>query len=370
MLNDESIDINVYRDRPEWNDWTWQMQRCIKSVSQLESWIKVTPHERKAIDNINGKYQWRITPYYASLMDPVDPRCPIRLQAVPAGVEMAPFPDAEVDPVGDTYYRKTNRIIHKYPDRALFLITSICPVYCRHCTRKYHTSDLEGSYFGEAEGASFEKDYAYIESHAEIRDIILSGGDPLTYGDRRLEKILKRLRSIRHVEIIRVGSRCPVFLPMRITKEFCEMLSRYHPIWFQTHFNHPKEITEDAAAACDRLLSHGIPVQNQAVLLKGVNDNIDAMRALMTGLQRIRVLPYYLYHCDNVVGVSHFMTTIAKGREIMRGLLGYSTGFSSPKYVLTTRLGKIPLTEEYVSSNDSGYRVTNYLGQTMDIRHV
>ncbi len=355
---------------PQWNDWTWQMRNCIKTVEQLEQVIEVTDAEREAIAASESKYRWRITPYYASLMDPKDPHCPIRRQAVPSNAEMEPFPDAEVDPVGDTHFRKTNRVIHKYPDRALFLVTATCPVYCRHCTRKYHTTDVGGSYFEQSEAVSFDDDFHYIESHPEIRDVILSGGDPLSYNDSRIEFILQRLRQIPHVEIVRVGSRFPVLMPMRITDRFCDMLAKYHPVWFQTHFNHPREITPEAAQACARLLARGIPIQNQAVLLAGINDNLETMRALMLGLQKIRVRPYYLLHCDNVAGVSHFMTTIERGREIMRGLLGHSTGFASPNYILTTRLGKIPLTEAHVEALGEGYRVTNYRGETMVIKHV
>jgi len=346
------------------------MRNCIKTVEQLEKVVKVTAAEREAIVASQERYRWRITPYYASLMDREDPHCPIRRQAVPTRVELETFPDAEVDPVGDTYYRKTNRVIHKYPDRALFLVTSTCPVYCRHCTRKFHTTDVNGSYFEQSEAISYDEDFRYLEAHPEIRDVILSGGDPLSYNDSKLEVILQRLRQIPHIEIVRVGSRFPVLLPMRITDQLCDLLAKYHPVWFQTHFNHPRELTPEAAAACNRLLSRGIPIQNQAVLLAGVNDDLETMRSLMLGLQKIRVRPYYLLHCDNVAGVSHFMTTIERGREIMRGLLGHSTGFASPNYILTTRLGKIPLTEEHIQPIEGGYRVTNYRGESMDIKHV
>jgi len=217
------------------------------------------------------------------------------------------------------------------------------------------------------EAASWEQDFEYIASHPEIRDVLLTGGDPLTYSDEKLELIISRLRKIPHVEIIRIGSRYPVLLPQRITPEFCAMLEKYHPIWLNTHFNHPKEITPEAAAACDRLLRHGIPVQNQTVLLKGLNDDLETMKSLLKGLLKIRVRPYYLYHCDNVTGVSHFVTSIEKGREIMRGLLGHMTGFAVPQYIVTTKLGKIPLWEEQFHQDEQGYWLENYNHDTMRV---
>ena len=300
-------------------------------------------------------------------MERDDPNCPVRRQAIPSMGEFAAYANASVDPVGDTVYRKTNRVVHKYPDRVIMLVTDLCPVYCRHCTRKYHTTDVSGTYFAEGEAASWEPDFEYIARTPAIRDVLLTGGDPLTLSDARLDLIIGRLRQIPHVEIIRIGSRYPVLLPQRITTEFCEMLEQYHPIWLNTHFNHPKEITPESAAAIDRLLRHGIPVGNQTVLLKGFNDNLETMRQLMTGLLRIRVRPYYLYHCDNVTGVSHFVTDLEVGREIMRGLIGHVTGFAVPQYVLTTPLGKIPLWEEQIHAGEDGLWVHNYKGETMPV---
>lgn len=348
-----------------WSDWRSQLQHRINTLDELREWINVTESEAQAIQACAKKYRWSITPYYASLMDKDDPTCPIRQQAVPSLQEFAPLTSDLPDPVGDTIYRKTNRVVHKYPDRVIVLVTEVCAVYCRHCTRKFHTTDLEGTYFESNEAASWEEDFEYIASHPEIRDVLLTGGDPLTYSDAKLELIISRLHQIPHVEIIRIGSRYPVLLPQRITPEFCAMLEKYHPVWLNTHFNHPKEITPDAAAACDLLLRHGVVVQNQTVLLKGINDDLETMRSLLTGLLKIRVRPYYLYHCDNVTGVSQFMTTIEKGREIMRGLQGFLTGFAIPQYVVTTQLGKIPLSEEYVHWDVDGYWVENYKGETM-----
>lgn len=353
-----------------WSDWHSQLQHRITTVEQLREWISVTEHEEKAIKACAGKYRWGVTPYYASLMDKQDEMCPIRQQVVPSLVELEHSPNASVDPVGDRIYRQTNRVVHKYPDRVLVLVTQLCPTYCRYCTRKYHTMDLDGTYFEKNEAASWEKDYDYIASHPAIRDVLLSGGDPLMYSDSKLDQIISRLRQIPHVEIIRIGSRFPVVLPQRMTLELCSMLEQYHPVWLNTHFNHPKEITPEAAQACDRLLRHGIVVQNQTVLLKGINDHLPTMRALLTGLLKIRVRPYYLYHCDNAIGISHFVTSLEKGRALMRGLLGYITGFAVPQYVLTTPLGKIPLWEENIHRNDEGSWVENYKGETMNVEDL
>lgn len=344
------------RPRPprELGDWRRQMAHRITTLEELREWIEVTPGEEEAIRRSEGKYRWSITHYYASLMDPHDEHCPVRRQAVPSLREFDPPPEASVDPVGDMYYRKTNRVVHKYPDRIVFLVTAVCPVYCRHCTRKYHTTDMDGTYFEEKESKSLEQDFAYIAAHPEIRDVLLTGGDPLVYPDEKLGFILRSLRAIEHVEIIRIGSRFPVLMPARITPELCKLLEEVHPVWLNTHFNHPKEITPEAAAACDRLLRHGVPVQNQSVLLKGVNDDAETMRALVHGLLKIRVRPYYLYHCDNVVGVSHFMTSLEEGRAIMEQLAGYTTGFAVPQYVLTTDLGKIPASRQMLERDENG----------------
>jgi len=363
----EAMRQRPYIDGLEWGDWRSHLKHAIRTEEALRRWIEVTDEEAEAIRATASKYRWQVTPYYASLMDPADPCCPIRQQAVPSLQELEAFPHASVDPVGDRQFRKTRRVVHKYPDRIIMLVTEACPVYCRHCTRKYHTTDRTGTYFDKTADAHWEADFAYIEQHPEIRDVLLTGGDPLTLPDAALEPILQRLRAIPHIEIIRIGSRYPVLLPQRITAAFCEMLDRYQPIWLNTHFNHPKEVTPEAAAACDRLLRHGIPVQNQAVLLKGINDTTETLRALMHSLLKIRVRPYYLYHCDNVVGVSHFATSLQHGRALMNELLGYTTGFAVPQYVLTTPLGKIPLDEEHVVWKEGERWVTNYNGEQMPI---
>ncbi len=351
----------------EWSDWKYHLKNAIKKPEQLSEWVNVSEGELKGIEDTKGQYLWMVTPYYASLMEKDNEHCPIRLQAIPQSNEVRTIATSDIDPVGDTSNLKTRRIVHKYPNRVVFLVSDTCPVYCRHCTRKYHTTDINGTYFDINKPVDYEADFNYLEQHPEIDDVLLTGGDSLILSDTALEQIISRLRSIRHINIIRLGSRFPVFLPQRITEDLCSMLEKYHPIWINTHFNHPVEITEESAAACDRLLRHGIPVQNQSVLLKGVNDNLQTMRQLLKGLLRIRVRPYYLYHCDNVTGVSHFSTTIEKGLEIMDGLIGYETGFSVPIYVITTKLGKIPIQRQYVKSENGRVYVTNYKKQELDI---
>jgi lysine 2,3-aminomutase len=353
--------------RDDWESWRWQVRNKITSIPALEEWIQPTQEEIDAIKRCQGKYRWSITPYYASLIDSDDPQCPIRQQATPHLGEFDELPGTDIDPVGDQLYRKTNRVIHKYPDRIAFLVTAKCPVYCRHCTRKYHTTEYGGTYFADRESKSIEEDLDYIRSHPEIRDVSLSGGDPLSYHDSQLESIISAIRSISHIEIIRIGSRLPVLLPQRITPELCEMFDRYGPMWVNTHFNHPREITRETAEACDRLLRHGVPIGNQTVLLKGVNDDIDTMRTLCTELVRIKVRPYYLYHCDHVRGVAHFATSIDKGLEIMRGLTGFITGFAVPQYVLTTKIGKIPINPEYFERTPDGMQVRNWKNQVYSV---
>lgn len=369
MASDKSFQTIPILAEDNWQSWRWHMSHSIKTPDELGKWINITDRERRAIEASSSKYKWRVTPYYASLMSKDDENCPIRLQAIPHSSELLEFNEASIDPVGDTIYRKTNRVIHKYPDRVVLLVTQTCPVYCRHCTRKYHTTDKEGTYFEQGEGASFEEDFKYIEDNPQIKDVLLTGGDPLTYADHKLEEIISRIRAIPHVEIIRIGSRFPVLLPQRITDDLCGMLSKYHPVWFSTHFNHPKELTKEAVSACDRLLRHGIPVQNQTVLLKGINDTPEIMTELMRGLLRARVKPYYLYHCDNVSGVSHFMTSIERGREIMSSMLGHISGYALPRYIITTTLGKIPLERAYLSDEEGSCTLENYKGETIQLGH-
>ncbi|WP_316239481.1 KamA family radical SAM protein [Bradyrhizobium sp. SZCCHNR1015] len=347
---------------PGWSDWRWQIANAITTVEALKDWINVTPDEEKAIAATSARYRWRITPYYASIMDPVDPRCPVRLQAIPHLDEIRPNVYAELDPVGDMHYRRTARLIHKYPDRVAILVSSTCPVYCRHCTRKYHTTDKTGTYYGEDRSSSFEPDLEYIRRRPQIRDVLLTGGDPLMLPTRRLEQLIEKLRDIPHIELIRIGSRFPVLLPQRVDAELVSMLARYKPLYFITHFNHSKEITAEAVSACHSLADNGIPVLNQTVLLAGINDQRDELLMLFRQLGKHRVLPYYLYHCDDVNGVSHFVCTIASGRQLMEGLWGHTTGFVLPRYILTTHLGKLPLWPGQLTTTADGYELSSHTG--------
>lgn len=352
----------------EWSDWRWHMHHRISTLQALRNWIDVTPQEEVAITRTASKYRWSITPYYASLMSKADPNCPIRQQAVPHLNELNEHTTASVDPVNVRKLRQTNRVIQKYPDRVILLLTEACPTYCRHCTRKFHTTKHGGTYFESNEGASLIKDIEYIRAHTEIRDVLITGGDPLVYPDTRLRSLLAELRAIDHIDIIRFGTRFPVLLPQRITEEFCSMLAEFHPIWLNTHFNHPGEISPESAVACARLVDHGIPVGNQTVLLKGVNDSSSILRELFRKLLALRVRAYYLYHCDDTLGVSHFRTSIEHGQAIMRELQGYISGLAVPTYVLETEHGKIPLTPSYLTpSSDGSYQAHNYAGVIFNV---
>lgn len=353
--------------KEQWEDKTFHNRNLIKTKEDLEKWVKLTPEEIEAIEQTSSKYLWSITPYYADLMDKEDPNCPVRLQAIPHLKELEKASFSDDDPVGDTDNLKTRRVVHKYPNRIVLLVSDTCPVYCRHCTRKFHTTDKSGTYYDENYDPSYEPDFEYIRNHPEIDDVLLTGGDPLFLSDKKLEFIIKSLREIPHINIIRIGSRYPALLPQRITKSFCEMLEKYHPVWLNTHFNHSVEITPEASNACDMLLRHGIPVQNQSVLLKGVNDDKDVMRQLLKDLLHIRVRPYYLYHCDNVTGVSHFRTSLEEGKDIMESLHGFETGFSVPSYVVTTTLGKIPVQKGHIDEVGERLVASNYKGKRLDI---
>jgi len=347
--------------RDDWADWRWQMQNRIHSEEALEEWVTPTDDEREAIEATEGVFRWNITPYYAALMDPDDPSCPVRRQVVPTMDELAPDIVGVDDPLGEVAHSPVKNLVHNYDDRVAFCVTAECAIYCRYCLRKRMVGDAD--FFmrkGELQDA-----IDYIDEHDEIRDVLLTGGDPLTFNERHLEWLLSRLRAIDHVEIIRFGSRMPVKLPYRITDALCEMLQQYHPIWVNTHFNHPKELTDDAAGAIDRLVSAGVPVGNQTVLLRGINDDVETMKRLNEGLVRMRVRPYYLYQAQLIGGTAHLRTPIEVGMHIMQALRGRTTGFAIPTYVLDTPYGKVPLNESYVHGR-AGDRVvmTSYDGQT------
>ncbi len=345
----------------DWNDWHLHIRNRITSVEQLKKVVKIGEEHEKDIQQCLSKFRMAISPYYASLMDTDDSNCPIRMQAIPTIHETRIGLHDMNDPLHEDKDSPTPGLTHRYPDRVLFVITDQCSMYCRHCTRRRVT--------GITDMIRSKKDIAacidYIRKTKIVRDVVISGGDPLTLGDEVLENIIKQLRAIKHVEIIRIGSRLPVVLPMRITKKLTNMLQKYHPIWLNTQFNHPKEITEDSARACDALSRAGIPLNNQSVLLKGINDCPHIMKRLVLDLLKIRVRPYYLYQCDLTFGIEHFRTSIGKGIELVERLRGYTSGFAVPTFVIDTPGGggKVPLMPQYmISRSDKKIIVRNYEG--------
>jgi len=344
----------------QWNDWRWQLAHRIGTAAELEKVIHLTPEERTGLE-APGHFHVDIPPYFASLMDPDDPNCPIRRQVVPTAQELV-LEDADmVDSLNEDAHSPVPGLVHRYPDRVLMLVTAHCAAYCRFCTRSRVVGDAHAPF----NRANYERQIAYIAATPQVRDVLLSGGDPLLINQAVLEDILRRLRQIPHVEIIRIGSRTPVFLPQRITPELVDMLSRYHPLWMNIHFNHPKEITPEVEVALARLANAGIPLGSQTVLLAGINDCPNVIKALAHKLVRNRVRPYYLYQCDLVRGAGHFRTPIAKGLEIMEALRGHTSGFAIPTFTLDAPEGggKVPILPNYLlSMSDSQVVVRNYEG--------
>lgn len=336
----------------QWNDWKWQVKNRIETLEDLKKYIKLTKNEEAGIKKTLETLRMAITPYYLSLIDPKDPNDPVRKQAIPTAAETHVSDADLLDPLHEDVDSPTPGLTHRYPDRVLMLITDQCSMYCRHCTRR--------RFAGQHDCASpkdrIEKAIEYIEKTPQVRDVLLSGGDALLVSDVKLEYIIKRLRAIKHVEVIRIGSRVPVVCPQRITPELVNMLKKYHPIWLNTHFNHPNEITEESAAACARLADAGIPLGNQSVLLRGVNDSVSTMKALVCGLVKIRVRPYYIYQCDLSMGLEHFRTPVSKGIEIIEGLRGHVSGFAVPTFVVDAPGGggKIPVMPQYLISLGGG----------------
>ncbi|MEM9445116.1 MAG: KamA family radical SAM protein [Verrucomicrobiota bacterium] len=337
-------------DPKKWSDWRWQLRNSVKSLEDLEARIKLTPQERAGVRLSRSKLAMTITPQFFNLVDPHDPNCPIRRQVIPRIEETHEHREELSDPCGEDNHMPVPGLVHRYPDRVLFLVTDRCASYCRYCTRSRVVSgagdqDLE---------TDFEEAYNYLEQHDEIRDVLLSGGDPLLFSDTKLEKILQRLRAIEHIEFIRIGSRIPIFLPQRITPELCAMLKRNGPIWISIHSNHPKELTAEVKEGLERLSDSGVPLGNQAVLLRGVNDDVEILKELLHKLLLCRVRPYYLYQCDLIKGSAHLRTSIAEGLEIMDELRGHTTGYAIPQYVLDGPGGggKIPLNPDYIVAKD------------------
>ncbi len=355
MTTAQPMTETVYTRAPYWQDvpdekwmnWRWQMSHRLNSVEELEKIINLTDSERKALST-KGLFRVDVTPYFASLMDPDDPNCPVRKQIIPTEKEMVPFESMMEDSLAEDKHSPVPGLVHRYPDRVLMLVTTQCATYCRYCTRSRIVGDSAQT-FSRSE---FDAQIEYIENTPQVRDVLLSGGDPMAVAPKVLERILARLRAIPHVEIIRIGSRIPVFMPMRVTQEFADMVAKYHPLWINIHVNHPKEITPELAAAADRLTRAGVPLGNQSVLLAGVNDSVAIQRKLVHELVKIRVRPYYLYQCDLVEGAGHMRTSVSKGIEIMEGLRGHTSGYAVPTYVVDAPGGggKIPVAPNYVIS--------------------
>jgi lysine 2,3-aminomutase len=338
-----------WKDIPDekWMDWRWQMSNRLNTLDELGAVINLTDSEREAL-SAQGLFRVDITPYFASLIDPDDPTCPVRKQIIPTAREMVSFESMMEDSLSEDKHSPVPGLVHRYPDRVLMLVTTQCASYCRYCTRSRIVGDPTQT-FSRTE---FDAQIEYIENTPQIRDVLLSGGDPMVLAPKLLEMILSRLRAIPHIEIVRLGSRVPVFLPMRVDEKFCEMVSKYHPLWINIHVNHPKEITPELAAAADRLTRAGVPLGNQSVLLAGVNDSVRIQRKLVHELVKIRVRPYYLYQCDLVAGSGHFRTSVSKGIEIIEGLRGHTSGYAVPTYVVDAPGGggKIPIQPNYVLS--------------------
>lgn len=331
--------------RPDaWTDWRWQMQHRLRSADDLAEWLHPTDDERAAIEATRDVFRWTVTPHYAALIDPNDPDCPIRRQVVPRMDELAPDLVGVEDPLDEVGHSPVKNLIHNYRDRVAFCVTSECAVYCRYCLRKRMVGDAAFMMRKD----ELQEGIDYLAAHPEIRDVLLTGGDPLVFGERQLAWLFERLRAIPHIEVIRIGTRLPVFNPFRITDALCDLLAAHHPVWLNTHFNHPKELAPEAVAACERLAAAGVPVGNQTVLLRGINDDLATMKALSERLVAARVRPYYIYHAQLIGGTAAFRTPIETGMALMMELRGHTSGFAVPTYVLDTPHGKIPLTRDYV----------------------
>jgi lysine 2,3-aminomutase len=351
----------------QWNDWRWQFRHRLTKLEELAALLPFPAEERELRREVLRDFRMGITPYYLALVDPDDPADPILRQVAPALEEYVFRDVGEEDPLAEEAHSPVPGITHRYPDRVLMVISNACAIYCRYCTRK------RIMYEDALPDVDIDRMVEYVARTPAVRDVVVSGGDPLIHGTRRLEGILEKLRAIPHLEIIRIGTRVPVSLPQRVDAELCEMLARYHPLWINVHFNHPRELTPEAAAACDRLSRAGIPLNNQTVLLRGVNDDVETMRALCTGLMKMRVRPYYLYQCDPIRGGEHFRTPISKGIEIVEGLRGHTSGLAVPTYVVDAPGGggKIPVGPDYLLHHDAKEKrsvLRNFQGRLFEYR--
>ena len=336
----------------QWNDWKWQVKNRIETLEELKKYVSLTAEEEEGVKQTLKTLRMAITPYYLSLINPDDPNDPIRRQCIPTGAETHQAAADLLDPLHEDEDSPTPGLTHRYPDRVLLLITDMCSMYCRHCTRRRFAGQTDN----ECGIDRIEKALEYIRNTPTVRDVLLSGGDALMVSDKRLEYIISELRKIPHVEIVRLGTRTPVVCPQRITPELCDMLKKYHPIWINTHFNHPNEVTPESSRACEMLANAGIPLGNQSVLLRGVNDCVHVMKKLVHEIVKIRVRPYYIYQCDLSMGLEHFRTPVSKGIEIIEGLRGHTSGYCVPTFVVDAPGGggKTPVMPQYIISQAPG----------------
>ena len=336
----------------DWNNWKWQVANRITTAVDLIKYIPLTSEEKKTVNDVLNRFRMAITPYYLSLIDPKNPNCPVRKQAIPLVNELLLGKNDLLDPLNEDHDSPIPGLTHRYPDRVLLLITDMCSMYCRHCTRRRFAGQKDA----DLKLSNFDLAVEYIRQHEEVSDVVLSGGDAFLVSDEKIEYILKKLREIDHVQVIRFGTRTPVVMPQRVTKSLVQILSKYHPIWVNTHFNHPDEITSESKKAIDMLADAGIPIGNQSVLLRGVNDCVYTMRDLVKKLIAIRVRPYYIYQCDLSTGIEHFRTPVSKGIEIIEGLRGHISGLAIPTFVVDAPGGggKIPVMPNYLISQAPG----------------
>jgi len=356
--------ISLWKDveLSQWETYRWQMTNRIETVEKLRQVIRPTPSETAAVTRRSGRFIMGIPPYWAVLMDPDDPACPIRRQAVPVEDEYKLSPNDMIDPLGEDSHMPVPGLVHRYPDRVLLLVVEVCAMYCRFCTR----SRVVGTTAGYSRPANIDAAIDYIRAHRKVRDVLISGGDPLTLSDDRLDDVLTKLKAIPHVEFVRIGTRNPVTLPYRVTESLCSVLKKHKPVWMSLHFNHPKEVTEPVARACGMLADAGVPLGSQTVLMRGINDRPAIMKKLFHELLKIRVRPYYIYQCDPVKGTAHFRTPVSAGLAIIEKLRGHTTGYAVPTFVVDGPGGggKIPLMPNYVVSvKDGVWTLRNFAGK-------
>ncbi|MEK9772935.1 MAG: KamA family radical SAM protein [Opitutae bacterium] len=353
----------------DWNDWTWQLRNRLNHKDDISKYLSLSEDESDGLDIAKDKLLVSITPHFFNLIDPSNPHCPIRKQVIPSKAEKIFLDHEDIDPVGEEGSMVTPGLVHRYPDRVLFLVTDRCGSYCRYCTRSRLVSNAQGYGFHP----NFEQNLAYIRNHEEIRDVLISGGDPLLLSDNKLSMLLQELADISHVEFVRLGSRLPVFLPQRITPNLLNSLKSHPNLWMSIHVNHPHECTLELKDACHRLANSGIPLGNQSVLLKGINDNVETMKSLIHRLLMMKVRPYYLYQCDLVPGSSHLRTPVSRGIEIIEGLRGSTTGYAIPQFVIDAPGGggKIPLNPDYVEGvDDNVWTLRNFEGKQFTYHSV